>query len=94
MAISGTIIQSLVPVLGTATKLGGTAINRINLLMKNVSTNTKTFYIGSSTVTTSGATQGIPLEPGETLSIDATSKNNIYAIASASGESLNIIEVG
>ena len=94
MAIASQILQSLVPVLATATLLGGTSINRTAIILKNPSTNATTFFIGSGTVTATGATQDLPVEPGETVAFDCTKGMKVYAIAAAPGESVNIIEVG
>lgn len=69
--VSGAITQAAVTVGTTAVRatVAGTApsANRQILVITIDPASTAKFYIGSSTVTASGATRGIPLQPGQTF---------------------------
>lgn len=65
---------------GAATQLLAADTTRTYALIGNASTNTVTVRIGTATV---DATHGIPLEPGETLSIATTAA--IYAYQASGG---------
>lgn len=54
---------------GAATLVLAADLNRKTAFICNPSTNTATVRVGSATV---NATKGIPVEPGETLTLDAT----------------------
>ena len=87
------IKTQLVSVTTIATKLPTTPlVGREYILITNIDT-TKTIYIGSSTVTVSGATTGTPLLPSESYYGEWKSNINIYGIIS-SGSCNAIIEEG
>lgn len=59
------------------------------------SANTGTVYVGESTVTanSSDSTDGYPLTPGKELLIPLVNPNPIYAVASASGQTIWFINI-
>lgn len=84
------VLQQVVTIGITATAIPTTALtNRINLLIYNGSANT--IYIGSSTVTTAGATQGIPMPTGATMAFTIGQGVTLYGIA-AIASNINVLE--
>lgn len=84
------ILQKTVTVGITATPIPATALtNRINLLIVNNSG--ATVWIGSSTVTVAGATQGVPIPNGGSLSFTVGQGVVLYGISVAPGV-INILE--
>lgn len=87
------IKTQLVSVGVTATKLPTTPlVGRKYVLITNIDT-IKTIYIGSSTVTVSGATQGTPLLPSEQYYGEWDNTVDIYGIVS-SGIANVVVEEG
>jgi len=67
----------------------GTSLPSGRVLLKAHPDNTGRIFIGgASTVTTSGATGGIPLSAGESHFFDGDNINRLWAIASASSQIL------
>lgn len=86
-----TVLQQALPVGITAVLLPTVALaGRTSLMIQN--TGTKTVFIGSTTVTSTGATKGIFLEKGGFLSIDASATCAVYAVATAVGGEVTILE--
>ena len=83
------IVRSQEVIVGaTQVKVPATPIiYRMNMLIKNVSTNI--IYIGGDGVLT---TSGYPLYPMGELRIDAEDKVDVYAITTIAGQALRVIE--
>lgn len=58
-----------------------------------VNTSTVVLYVGSSTVTTSGATRGRPIDPKSSFAVDLADNVDLYII-SASNATYVVTEVG
>lgn len=85
------ILQQAIVVGTTAVKLPSTPLaNRINLVVQN--SGSKTVYIGSTTVTNSGATRGPYIEKGGFISLDVAASVDVYGIASGAGGEVLILE--
>lgn len=85
-------LQQVVSVQNTATALPTAALaGRRQIMLQNVSNSP--VYVGSATVTTSGATQGIKVGPGDTLSLDLGQAVPIYAIATANNKDVVALEL-
>lgn len=85
------ILQQAIAVGTSAVKLPTTPlVGRSNLLVMNSAS--KTIFIGSGTVTNSGATRGPYIEKGGTISIDVAATVDVYGIASAAGGEVLILE--
>lgn len=78
---------------GTATKLPTIPLaNRASLQIFNSSA--VPIYVGGSTVTASGAKQGIPVAPGQPYALDVGPNINVYAIQASGGTvTINILEL-
>lgn len=50
-------------------------------------------YVGGSTVTTSGATTGLPLDPGDSLNVE-TSDDVVYGIVATGTCDVIVFEIG
>lgn len=63
---------------------------KFGVTLKADITNTGIVYVGNSDVTASGtaATDGFPLSAGETLTLEVTNSNLLYAIASANNQKI------
>lgn len=64
----------------TATQLTATSVPCQGMLVKASKNNTDTMWVGISTVTAGGtdATDGYPLEPGESVGVPCRNANTIY----------------
>lgn len=71
---------------GAANLVGRKAIEIVN-------TSTVVLYVGSSTVTTSGATRGRPIDPKSSFAVDLADNVDLYII-SASNATYVVTEVG
>lgn len=71
---------------GAANLVGRKAIEIVN-------TSTVVIYVGSSTVTTSGATRGRPIDPKSSFAVDLADNVDLYII-SASNATYVVTEVG
>jgi len=81
--IRNTILQQLIAVGTSATKLPTTPLSkRSSILITN--DGSAAVYIGSSTVTTSGATKGFPVYPRGSLLLSCEDKVDVYGISSGS----------
>ena len=78
--------QQVVSVGATATKLPLTPLdNRRFIIVQNLSTNP--IYLGSSTVTTTGATRGVVLaNQYDSISVDITEGIDLYGIAGSASD--------
>lgn len=87
------ILQQQIAVLHTAaTALPTSALaNRKYLLVQNASA--KSVWIGSSTVTTSGATAGIEVPKGSFLELEVGPSVTVYGIAETASSDCNILEM-
>lgn len=86
------LLQQVITVAATATALPTTGLtDRVNLLIKNPAGGS-TIYVGSSTVTASGAAQGIPIAAGEAISLEVRQGVTVYAIVAAATQDVNILE--
>lgn len=75
-------LQQVVSVANTATLLPATALaNRQNILIQNQGN--ASIFIGSATVTASGATKGIEVPKGGSMMVDAGPTNAIYGITAS-----------
>lgn len=90
---NGSILQQQVSVTSTAAAVPSTALaNRKSLMLQNTSSNK--MWIGSSTVTTSGATAGIELPANSFLELEVGPAVDVYAIKSGAGSlTLNVLEM-
>lgn len=90
---SGILQQRITLPNNTAVKLPTTALaNRASLNIYN--TSAATIYIGSSTVATSGAAQGIPVPAGQPYSLDVGPAVGVWAIQGSGGSvDINILEL-
>lgn len=85
-------LQQVVTVGTTAVALPTSPLaNRKTLFVQNISA-VNIAYIGSATVTNSGATRGIRLGPGGFITIDAGPLNLVYGVGSAAGTDLVVWE--
>lgn len=67
-------------------------INRSSLSIKVITTSTNIIYIGNSSGVTSST--GYPLFNGDSIQLDLKQTQSIYAIASASGQTVCVAELG
>lgn len=76
----------------TAEQLTTTSITAAHgVLVKAHRNNTGIVYVGNSDVTaeTAAATDGLPLEAGETLFVEVNNPNKLYVIASAANQKVH-----
>jgi len=78
-----------VTVAATATILVGPEGDGFGCVVKNLSSNTLTVWVGGSDVNTS--TLGFPLEPGEALPFDVEGGEVLYGIVASSTANVHII---
>jgi len=84
------LLQQPVTIAAIATAIPAVALqNRINLLICN--RGGATVYLGSATVTIAGATQGVPLENGNNITLNLAEGVVMYGIAAAPNV-VNILE--
>jgi hypothetical protein len=79
---SGDVFTSSGPVTvgNTATLVQAAAVGNITVIMKASKNNSKAIYIGDSGLTDPSVTEdGVPLDPGEALTLDTAAA--VYAIA-------------
>lgn len=87
-----TMLQQLVSVANTATPLPATALaNRKNLMVQNIGT--KKTYIGSATVTSSGATQGLELPVGGIYAADVGGNIAVNGIVATGTNNVIVLEL-
>lgn len=89
---NGTILQQQVSVTNVAAQVPATNLaNRKSLMIQNTGANK--LYIGSATVTSSGATTGIELPANSFMELEVGPAVNVYAIkVGAAGNNLNVLE--
>lgn len=88
--IQNGILSSVVTVGVAATPIPAVAMTeRINLLISNTSANT--IYIGDTTVTIAGATQGLPVAAGDKVSFTIAQGVTLYGIAALNSD-INVLE--
>lgn len=84
---NGSILQQQVAVADTATLLPATALaNRKSIMVQNAGS--KSIWIGSATVTDTGATAGIEIPKGGFMELECGPAVSVYAIAST-GNTIN-----
>lgn len=90
---NGSILQSQVSVTDTAAQVPASNLaNRKSLMLQN--TGDKTIYIGSATVTTSGATAGIELPAKSFIELEVGPAVNVFAVKNgATGNNLNVLQL-
>lgn len=89
---NSSILQQQLSVTNVATALPAAALaNRKSILVQN--TGSAKVYVGSATVTTTGATSGIELPVGDFIELEAGPAVTVYAIKNnAGGSTINILE--
>ncbi|MBA7494386.1 hypothetical protein ES702_04961 [subsurface metagenome] len=86
------LLQQVVTVGAVATLIPAVPLaNRIDILIRNPA-GANTVFIGSVTVTAAGATQGMPIVAGASLSIPVADVVPVYGIVAAGTEDVNILE--
>lgn len=90
---NSSVLQQQVSVTSTATQLPAASLaNRRSLMIQN--TGSAKCYIGSATVTVSGATTGIELPANSFMELEAGPACAVYAIKNgAGGNNVNILEM-
>ena len=84
-------LQQIVTVGTTAVALPGTPLtNRTSMFIQMLSSGQ--LYLGSATVTNSGATRGLQLGNGGYVAVDAGPSNLVYGIANAAGKDVMVWE--
>ena len=90
-----TVYQALLSIGTTAVILthggGAVASTRVLLTVQLLATSTSTCFIGSSSVTTSGSTQGVQIFAGQTVTFN-NDAGSYYAICSNASQSVLIME--
>lgn len=85
-----TVVNGQQTVSGTATALPShTLVNGV--LIENLSTNSVSVFVGSSSVTTSGSTGGYELQVGATTSAAVANTNGIYVICATGSPVISFI---
>lgn len=86
------VLQQRVVIGATAVAIPTTALaGRTRVMVQNAASNP--VWVGSATVTTSGATMGIKVEKGGTLALEAGEDVELYAIAAGAGNDVVVIEL-
>lgn len=90
---NGTILQSQVSVTDTAAQVPAANLaNRKSLMLQNTGANK--LWIGSATVTTTGATSGIELPANSFLELEVGPAVNVFAVKNgAAGNNLNVLQL-
>lgn len=90
---NGTILQQQVSITNTAAQVPAANLaNRKTLMLQNTGANK--LFIGSSTVTSSGATTGIELPANSFMELECGPAVNVYAVkVGATGNTLNVLEM-
>lgn len=90
---NGSLLQQQVSVTDTATALPSSALaNRKSLMIQNTGSNK--LWVGSATVTTSGATAGIELPANSFMELEVGPAVTVYAIKNgATGSPVNILQM-
>lgn len=90
---NGSMLQQQISVTNTATQLPTAALaNRKSLMIQNTGANK--LYVGSATVTSSGATTGIELPANSFMELEVGPAVPVYAIkVGATGNNVNILEL-
>lgn len=90
---NGTILQQQVSVTDTAAAVPAAALaNRKTLMLQNTGANR--LWIGSATVTTSGATAGIEMPANSFMELEVGPAVSVYAVKNgAAGNNLNVLEL-
>jgi hypothetical protein len=84
-------LQQVVSVGTTAIQLPASSLpNRTSMFIQMLSSGT--LFLGSATVTNSGATRGLSIGNGGFVSLDAGPSNLVYGIASAAGKDVMVWE--
>lgn len=77
---------------GTAVQLSATSVKCREVTITSEIENTDTIVVGGSTVdATAGVRRGVPIEPGQSVTIRVTDLNMLYLDALVSGESISFI---
>jgi len=84
-ALPTTILNGQKTSTGTAVALPSGALTT-GVLVSGLPGNAGIVYVGTNTVTTSGATGGMPLLPYQTTSVACANLNDVYFIAATSGD--------
>lgn len=89
---NGTILQQQVSITSTASQVPAANLaNRKSLMIQN--TGSVKMYVGSATVTTTGATAGIELAANSFMELEVGPAVNVFVIKSgAGGATLNVLE--
>lgn len=90
MAITTTVTALSTAAAKVATPANGRVDDPIPVIVQNLDT-VITEYIGGSTVTNSGATQGIALLPGQIITMTLMQGDNLYAIAASGTPSICVM---
>jgi hypothetical protein len=89
-----TVLQQVVTVGTTAVALPSTALaNRESMMIQNLGTNNRDIYVGSATVTSSGATRGPVIGKGGFMTLDVGPNVAVYGIASGAGGEVAVLEM-
>lgn len=89
---NGSMLQQQIAVTTTATALPTTALsNRKSLMVQNVAG--ASVWIGSATVTTSGATGGIEVPKGGFIELECGPAVTVYAIAASGSQNVRVLEL-
>ena len=89
--ITGPVKNGATTAIGTNAKaISAADVGRLNrgLLLRSLSTNTATLYVGAIGVT---AATGWPLEPGESLSVECTTCAELFVVAASGSQELRYI---
>lgn len=91
-SVGSKLLQQVVSVTAVATKLPTTPLaGRKTIVIQNLSSNI--VYIGSSTVTTTGATRGHALDTQyDSIAIDLASNVDLYGIAGSASD-VSVLEL-
>lgn len=89
---NGSLLQQRVAVGNTATLLPTSSLaSRKNLIVQNAGS--ASFWVGSATVTASGATAGIEVPKGGDISLEIGPAVSVYAITASGSINANVLEM-
>lgn len=89
---NASILQQRIAVTGTAAALPASALsNRRSIMLQNAGS--ASVYIGSATVTASGATAGIEVPKGSFIELEAGPAVSVYAISGGGSVNVNVLEM-